>query len=352
MNPRDNLATWRLIRRLAETDNMTRAASEEKLELSHASRLIRSLEQTLNIALLDRNTRPVKLIESVRPLIPRLTAWLIEGDRLMDALASIEHSKTKILKLGIPSNIPRQRALNLISSFVEKRPELQVELLSSATHEEILSGQLDAGFLSYMPGPEVKGLVVRPVLDSTTFMVATPSYLERRGVPRTPLDLNDHRLILCNGAYFPTTTRLIGPEEFFDLDTGTLSSNYATAESRQKSETATLAKDGQRHGPRRFYGDTFSCLQATLDGIGIAVDLATGIIEPYLEDGRLVPVLLQWHRPMWHKAIAARQDVLNDPVCAEFLKAYADVEEEGSNDWIRLFKEWGVDGDAILKRRL
>ncbi len=363
MDTRDNLCAWRLLLRLAKTQNLTRAAIEENIELSAASRLLKDLEKDLGVSLLARGTRPLKVRHEVLEHLPLLSSFLEQSMTLVQTVMSLsdEEVKERPFRVSIPANIPRRRVIGMISEFAEQAPGWKVEVTGSADHLDILEGRIEAAYLPY--APEGEEFRVIPVARSTTFMVASPGYFRRASTPKGPEDLGRHTLILRNGPFYPATDRLIGPRSVFTLNTGVEQplppEQWVSAV--ESVDYDTLGKDMdelpmrvRRHMPvlKHFTGDTLSCIQAALDGVGIACDLSIGTLEPYLTSGELVVVMPEWHRPLWHTSLVSLDRIWADPLVVKFLTHFTRREQRESQCWKRAFRSRGLDPDAIEQRNL
>ena len=363
MDTRDNLVAWRLLQRLAKLGNLTRVAIEENVELSAASRMLRDLERDLGVPLLNRETRPLKVRQEVRDVLPLLTNVLDGAVHLVHQLEALSEKAPaeRPFRISIPANIPRRRVLSVIADFLKETPEWKVEVTGTCDHIDVLEKRVDAAYLPYIPiDEELKVQVFAPV---TTLMVATPAYLRAFGVPKSVGDLGRHTMVLRSGAFYPVTDRLVGPRSVFTFNTGIetplpfeqwLEFVEPVRQDAYGKEREDLPNTVRRHLPvvNTFTGDTLSCLQAVLDGRGIAADLSIGSLEPYLMSGELVAVLPDWHRPLWHPSLVSLASLWSEPIVAKFLTHFVKREQHDSQVWKRVFKRYGIDADAIEGRNI
>ncbi len=359
MHTSDNLLAWRLLLRLAKTQNLTRASIEEDIELSAASRLLKDLETSLNVSLLDRQTRPLRLKEEVRSVIPQLASFIEASQQLVTSVRALEGSASeRAFRLSIPANVPRRRVMHMITAFTKANPDWKVEVMGSTDHWDVIERRVEASYLPYCPADGLDELRLDPIAKATTFMVATPAYLRQYGTPRSPADLAQHRLILRNGPYYPLTDRLIGAKSTFVLNTGIEQAlppeQWILPLGEEASEESQVTSGILRHSPvlKYFAGDTLSCCQAVIDDAGIAVDLSIGFLEPYLKSGQLVVVLPEWHRPLWHATLVTRPEIWKEAGAKAFLEHFMRHEKRDSHCWIEAFEERGLDAEAMIRRDL
>ena len=345
MNATDNMAVWRLVHRMAKTQNLTKAAQEENLELSAASRLMKEFEAQLGVSILNRQTRPVMLREEILPWLSTIEDMLKAHTSLIESLSpSAPKLPKRVFRVSIPANIPRKNLVEVVAEYSQAHPDIKIEVLGGADHMDVVEGRVEAAYLPYRP--QTTDLMVISIIKGTTFMVATPEYLERNGRPKGVGDLHNHTLLLRNGDYYPVTDRLIGKESVFFFNTGIergIADVYGCP---------GPAFDERRHLPitKHFAADTLSCLQAALDGVGIAVDSFVGFLEPYLRSGQLVPILTDWHRPLWDATVVTKDTLMQDPLFGSFIHQFVERERVKIEHWRTIFAQYGVDADAIVRR--
>ncbi len=350
--------------RLAKTQSLTRAALEENVELSAASRLLKGLEEELGVMLLDRESRPRRLRAEVMEFYPQLVAFIDESTRLMQVFSALkppaEHEE-RPLRISIPANIPRRRVISFISEFSQRAPNWKVEITGTADHLDVLEGRIEAAYLPYIPSHV--DLHIIPVARATTFLLASPAYLRRAGTPYSVAELGRHVLITRTGPFYPVVDRLYGPTSEFNIQTGIerplppakwVLPTAKNAADRVLAEQRVGFSEMRRHQPvlRHFSGDTLSCVQAVLDGMGIATDLSIGLVEQYLLSGELSIVLPEWHRPLWHTSIVSKEELWIDPQVGEFMQLFAERERRESRIWKVIFSRYGIDAEAIEARDL
>lgn len=354
MNPSDNLIVWRLLLALGRTNSLTRASIEADVELSAASRLLSSLEHELAASILDRSTKPYRVTATARKLLPRIEEFLALHAEIKSCAASKTASAKRKIRLSMPTNIARPPTLAQISFYATNIDhEIDIELFSDLDHQDILNDQADIAVLPYCP-TDPAGLLCEPFMSGTNFLLASPSYLEKRGSPQEPEDLEGHLLFLRNGRNYPMTRSLLTDGYGFDLETfvryeipvGSSGAQLKLLSSRVASKNHLAS-----HKLKAFYGDSMTCLQAVLGGMGIAVDLSLGLCDEYLKDGRLVPVLLQWHRPLWINTLVMRERSRDDRQLCQFARWFADMQRKDRNKcWKNWYRHFGVDPAGILKR--
>ena len=95
-----------------------------------------------------------------------------------------------VLRVTAPMVFGRLHVAPLIGDFLERFPELQVELVLDDQNLPLIEAGLD---VAVRIGPlSDSSLLVRRVGEVRRVVVASAEYLQRRGVPQRPADLSGH----------------------------------------------------------------------------------------------------------------------------------------------------------------
>ncbi|WP_211193899.1 LysR family transcriptional regulator [Pyxidicoccus fallax] len=247
--------------RVAETRNFTRAARQLRTTASAVSKSVARLEQRLGVRLLDRTTRRVSLTQEGALYYERCVRILGEVN---DAEAEISQSLTRprgrlrvttTTILGLRVLVPQLRR------FRERFPEVQLELELEDAVVDLIAGSYDVAIRMGEPGdPRLKARRLAPIRH---VLCASPDYLRKRGVPRTPSQLAEHDCIHCR------------------LPSGRIEPwAFATAQ-----EAAPV-----RVPQSLVFNHLEAVMMVAMDGMGIA-RVPEVAATPALASGKLVPVL-------------------------------------------------------------
>lgn len=347
----DNLSAWRLVLALGRTGSLTQAAVAADIELSAASRLLTSLEKSLGIQLVDRKTKPMRFHPNAKPLLSKIEEMLDLHRDLIEQADRLSESEARItIRFSVPTNIARRFFVLLMDRYKQEvDPNVDFEFFSNLDHVDVQNGLVDMAMLPYCP-VNVSGLHVQPFLPATTLIVASPAYLEEHGTPERVEDLVHHRLLIRTGRHYPVTTRLFSLDEMFDFET--------LKRQPLPNKLGLLAREAYG-GPVRkknrqlstVYGDCMTCYQSALSGMGIAIDLSLGVIDEALKAGQLVPVLKEWHRPLWRNSLVIRERNLLNEDLMRFMNWFATEEgKEGRERWMDWYRKFGLNPEAVLER--
>jgi DNA-binding transcriptional LysR family regulator len=175
---------------VATRGSLTSAAQFEGVAPAVIGRRIDALEERLGVKLLLRTTRRLSLTHEG-------SAYLEDCQRLLADLANAEASVSAggvkasgHLRVTAPAGFGRRHVAPLVPDFLAQHPDVSVSLNLSDRVVDIVNEGFDCavrvGDLSD------SSLVSLRLADNRRLCVATPAYLARAGVPRTPADLARH----------------------------------------------------------------------------------------------------------------------------------------------------------------
>ncbi len=223
------------------------------------SRKRASLEDHLGVRLLQRSSRRMVLTRAGEELYRRATQ-IVEATRdAEDAIRRVDDVPRGLLRIAaMPASGPGLLG-DLIAEFLERYPEVRVELLAETRVVDLVAEGFD---IAVRGGTSSQGtLISRTLMHADGIVVASPAYLERRGTPKPVAELADHDCLL----YLDANR---GRHEWPLRAGGTVSvrSTHAT-------------------------NDPWVLLQLAIRGLGLTI-LPVQVIAEAVQDGRLVPVLL------------------------------------------------------------
>jgi DNA-binding transcriptional LysR family regulator len=191
---RENLNDLVAFVAIARERSFTRAAAKLGVSQSALSHTIRALEERMGIRLLTRTTRSVvptdagdRLLDTVGGHLDGIEAGLAELGELRDKpaghfrITSTEHAAETILWPAM-------------EQIAVSYPDITLEVVIDVGLSNIVTERYDAG-VRIGEAIEKDMIAVRIGPDLEMAVVATPAYLEARGVPLTPQELVSHNCI-------------------------------------------------------------------------------------------------------------------------------------------------------------
>ena len=181
--------------RTAETGSLSAAARLLDVSPAVASAALKRLEQQLQVRLLARSTRSLRLTpEGELYLVhARLALQSLEEGR--QQLVGSQEGICGVLQLSAPSDLGRNTLLPWLDAFQDEHPQLQLRLLLADRVADLFREPVDIALL--YGAPEDSSLVALPVApENRRVLCASPSYLARHGSPRSVEELHQHNCLL------------------------------------------------------------------------------------------------------------------------------------------------------------
>lgn len=184
-----------------EFQHMSAAAEQLSLTQPAVTVLIKELEQKLGVKLFDRSSRNLKPTEAAEKVMPYMLRALAELNELKHHMDDYIHLNQGSFQLAITPNSAQSLLSDLISSFVEKYPNIKINVLECEPLEllpTLLKEKVDLCL-----GTLEKKL---PFIDQHMIMqdhivaIHHPDYVLQQPI-QTWQDLTHERLILTKRGY-------------------------------------------------------------------------------------------------------------------------------------------------------
>ncbi len=178
----------------AQSGSFTDAA--ERLGISNrlTSKYVAQLEEKIGARLLQRTTRKVGLTPLGQELLARAPALLDELDDLLGSVSEESLGLTGLLRISAPVTFGEMYISDLLSRFCSQHPHLSVDLRLNDSHIDLAADGFDLAFR--VGEPEMNTLKARKLGEITSVLIASRTYLDTHGTPRTPADLAEHICIV------------------------------------------------------------------------------------------------------------------------------------------------------------
>ena len=196
----------RIFHAVTEAGSFTHAGERLNLSQSAVSRQISALEASLKVSLFHRHARGLKPTEQGELLYR--TAHDVFA-KLAMAEAKITDSKerpTGPLKITSTVAFGSVWLTSRIKKFVNLYPEIDVSVVLADTELDLSMREADAAIR--MEPPRQPDLIQKHLFNLRYHVFAAPEYLEERGIPQTPQDLDDHDLIVYGDDARPPVVNL------------------------------------------------------------------------------------------------------------------------------------------------
>src|SRR4051812_3668904 len=187
----DRLQQLAIFLRTVETGSLSKAAREFGVTQPSVSRTVAALEARLGVKLITRTTRQLALTDAGESLFARAREALASVDDAENAARGGD-TLTGTLRIALSTPFGSRRIVPLLPGFLERQPELRVELLMSDRYENLIAEGADLALrLGEQPD---SGSLTRKLASARRLFIASPSYLARRDMPTTLAGLASHDL--------------------------------------------------------------------------------------------------------------------------------------------------------------
>lgn len=249
------------------------SATARELGISKAavSKRLATIEGRAGVTLVSRTTRRMSLTPEGEAVVEHARAILAQMEELDRMLSRSAQVPKGLLRVNATLGFGRSHVAPLISRFVQRHPEVQVQLQLSVNPPPLTEDQFDV-CIRFGEPPDAR-VIARRLAPNRRVLVASPAYLKRCGQPKTPQDLLSHNCIgIRQGDEAYGTWRL-----------------RAGRGARQRTESIKTQGNLATN-------DGEIAVRWALDGHGIVMR-AEWDVARHLREGRLVLVLPQWETP-------------------------------------------------------
>lgn len=254
----DRLDAMRVLLAVVDAGSISAGSRKLNAPLPSVSRKVADLERHLGASLIVRTSRNLQLTDAGREYVDAARRIISDIEEAERRVSGEYQTPRGLLTITMPVEYGNRYVLPIALGFMEKYPEVSLNLLSSDRSVHLLSEQVDIA------------IRLGELADSSLYAVkagefrlltcASPAYLQRHGVPKHPSDLPKHDGIIFNSRTFFWT---------FNLD-----GQRVEVLPRTRLEVNSAA----------------NCVAAALGGAGIT-RLFDYQIPEHLASGQLVPVL-------------------------------------------------------------
>lgn len=189
---------------VVEAGSFTAAARALGLTPAAISRAIAKHEAALGVLLFRRTTRRMQLTDEGAIYFERCREGLALLESAERAVTEVESRPRGLVRVSAPTTYGHYRVAPFVARFVERYPEVEVELHVENRNVDFVTEGYDLAIRMGELGDS--SLVARRLEEGAIGVFASPDYLARRGKPRSAADLERHDLL---GFVRPSTGRVL-----------------------------------------------------------------------------------------------------------------------------------------------
>jgi DNA-binding transcriptional LysR family regulator len=258
----DDISELRTFVSVVAARSLSAAARDMGLALSVVSKRLAALERRTGIRLIARSTRRFAPTQEGMDLYERAQRILAEVDQAEAALTSGLVEAQGLLRVSAPVAFGRVHVSPVCGHLVRAHSMLSIDLVLTDRMVDLIEEGIDV--VVRIGPPKDSQLVMRKLIDDYRVVVGAPEYLQQRGTPATPAELEAHDCVHYRG---------VGAR--WRLVTLAGEAVEVRADSRLRSNSGDVALDW------------------ALAGCGLVMNSWVDV-KDHLRSGRLVHVLPEW----------------------------------------------------------
>lgn len=252
-----------------EHGGFAQAARVLGIPKSTLSRRMAGLEAQLGVRLIQRSTRQFKVTEIGERFLEHCKAMLVEAEAAQQVVESAREEPCGTIKVTCPIALLHVHIGQALADFMLRFPKVTVLLEATNRRVDVVAEGVDVA-IRVRPAPlENSGLILRVLSARGLYLVASPSLIQRFGMPLHPTDLEAWPSLALGQPQQIHAWHLIGPNDV-ELSVA--------------------------HHPRYVTSDMIALREAASRGIGV-VQLPALMVPEHLRQGRLLHVLPEWQPP-------------------------------------------------------
>lgn len=259
----DTIRSLRCFVRAVELGSLSAVAREEGTTQPTVSKLMAALERELGVRLLERSTTSLQPTPQGSRFYQRAVGVLAEYQEAVADARGQTDTPAGLVRVNAPSAFGQFRLNALLASFLDKYPQVDIELILDDRMVDLVKEGVD---IAVRQGRELPpDAVARLAGVSPRQLVAAPDYLRAHGTPQQPQDLA--RLDYIRFAWL-------------------VDGDLLTLQRGQQVETV--------HTRSRYRVNNALAIRESLaagGGIGLC---PMWLVQDLLDGGALVPVLPEW----------------------------------------------------------
>jgi len=250
--------------KVAEEGSFAAAARVMGVSVPTVSRAVARLEERLGGRLFNRTSRQLSLTEFGQSMAAKASEIYRQAEEVESEAHELSVQPRGQVRLAVPMSFGLRWVAPLLPKLLDQFPELSVDLHLSDASVDLIAEGFDAALrIAALPD---SSLVARKICNVTQYLLASPDYLTREGVPQHPRELSARTCF--SYAY------------------------RARSQVWRFTHPSGAQEDVVPNGPLRVTNSD-ALLPPLLDGQGIA-ELPDFMAAEYLKTGQLIHLLDEW----------------------------------------------------------
>ncbi|MEZ9915935.1 LysR family transcriptional regulator [Vibrio breoganii] len=189
-----NISDLNLFIRIVETGSITETANQLNITPAAVSTGLKRLEKQLDIQLLIRTTRQLRITPQGEQFLFHCRQALANLEQGRIAAHQTQGKISGKLRLSVSSDLGRNTLLQWVEELLDEHPLLSIDLTVGDSISDFFLDQVDMA-LRYGK-PEDSSMVSFHIATMNRITCASPAYISKYGEPLHPNNLKEHNCLL------------------------------------------------------------------------------------------------------------------------------------------------------------
>lgn len=187
----DNMIVFMAI---VESGTFLQAAKKLKTSQATISRKLQSLEEELQITLINRNTRELEITSSGQRLYDELVKQRDSIQNTIDDLRVKNNVIQGRIRVALPIGISYYVISPYLIGFLKDNPDITIEVYYHNHEIDLLKQNFDLAIINHEPKQQT--ILIKKLLSIKLHLYCTPEYIKKYGEPKDIQDVYDNHTIV------------------------------------------------------------------------------------------------------------------------------------------------------------
>lgn len=189
----DRLAGMESFVAVVETGNFNAAAKRRGLSRAVVSKRVAALEKVMGAQLLNRTTRRVSITGPGTDFYERCRSIIDEFTTAGHELTRNQKEPEGIIKVNAPMSFGQKHLSPALLDFMQLFPKIIIHLDFTDRFVDVVADGYD--LVIRMGDLDDSSLISRSLAPVHRVLCASPDYIRKFGMPKSPGDLSEHRIL-------------------------------------------------------------------------------------------------------------------------------------------------------------
>ena len=175
---------------IVQSGSFSKAAKKLSCSVPAVSKQLKTLEDDLNLCLLDRSTRGLALTEAGQAYFDRCTDLIQNFQDTQSFASHLEARPQGTLRVVATRHFGKKILIPHLEEFLIEYPMIKLDLELAERIPDLRAENIDLLFALSLPGQ--LDWIRKPFTQTRYIFCAAPIYLKKHGTPTLPVELSAH----------------------------------------------------------------------------------------------------------------------------------------------------------------